>query len=748
MEKDEITVVDPADVVNRQVKSNEKPKLTDWEKEPSLEQLKEDFTSSKHYHEEHMAKVVEWVNCFNAEGDYKAPEISGRSKIAPKLVRKQVEWRCPSLTEPFLSNPQFLKLTARTYEDTRAATQNELILNYQFQNKINMVKLMDEIVRSMATEGTAILKPSWVYEDMAVKSFKDEYEAIEDPAVVLEYQEINAKMQQDNTFAVTLTEAQKMGMTEWMRTGAAVRYVHTERKEITRQKVVNNHPDAEVCDIDDVYVDPTCKGKIEKAKFIIRKFTSCLADLEADGRYTQLDKVKAHVASNTAETSTKDTQHGFTFKDNARKQFDVYEYWGYWDTDDNDTLNPIVATWVGNTLIQLDRSPFSNSRLPFIFIPLVPIKNSLYGEPDAELLGDNQKIIGAVMRGLIDLLGRSANGQQGTARGFLDGTNKTRFNSGENYEFNPEMPPERAIHTHKFPELPMSAFNMINIMNNEAESLSGVKSFSQGVNGDALGKVAVGVRSTLDASAKRDAAILRRIAEGVKQLAYAFQEMNGIFLDESDVIRLTNDTYVPVDPENLNGDFDLKIDISSAEEDAAKVQDLSFLLQTGQNGFPFEFTQRILAEIAELKKLPALARFIREFKPEPDPVQQQIQQLELQKLMLENSLLQAQIAETSAKANVNAAEVGVRNQRAGNIQSNTDKNNLDFYKKAEGIDHQEAIDKINAQADANARNADLKHLNDMDAKRFEHNSGLLQRGADLDIQRVFGGITNQQQTQQ
>lgn len=735
--KDDVTVVDPADVISKTNKDKPTKDMTDWKKEPTLDQLKSDYDASKTFHEAHMAKVVDWVNCFDATGKYAPPDIAGRSKIAPKLVRKQVEWRCPSLTEPFLSNKQLLQVSPRTYEDVRAAKQNQLVLNYQFQNKLNLVKLMDEIVRTMATEGTAILKPIWVHQENTIRTYEDIYEPQLDPTVVAEFQQLMQNLQQDDTFFVTLKEEDKLGLQQYMQTGQPLRYIKTERRETEELRVTANHPDVEICDIDDVYVDPTCKGKIEKAKFIVRRFTTCIADLEADGRYKNLKEVKAHVASNTQQGAPRAIETGFQFKDDARKQIEAYEYWGYWDTDDSDTLNPIVATWVGNILIQLERSPYSTNRLPFIFIPLVPVKGSLYGEPDAELLSDNQAILGATMRGLIDLMGRSANGQIGTAKGFLDNTNKIKFNNGENYDYNGELPPDKAIYTHKFPELPASAFNIISLVQNEAESLSGVKAFNTGMTGDALGKVAAGVRSAMDASAKRDAAILRRIAEGITELAYIFQELNGMFLTEDDVIRLTNDTFIPIDQDNMSGDFDLKIDISTAEEDAAKVNDLSFLLQTGQNSFPFEYTKQILAAIASLKKLPDLARFIEDYTPAPDPIAEQKAQLELQKLQLENELIRAQIAEVSTKANVNSAEVGVREQRAGKLQSDTDAAALKYYKSAEGIDQQEALEKIQVQADAQRRKADLDHLNRMDQLRLSHNASLLKTRADAETNAIY-----------
>ena len=109
----------------------------------------------------------------------------------------------------------------------------------------------------------------------------------------------------------------------------------------------------------------------------------------------------------------------------------------------------------------------------------MPKKRELYGEADAELLEDNQKILGAVARGVIDVLGRSANGQQGFAKGMLDPLNRRRYENGQDYEFNPNLTPAAGLIEHKFPELPQSAMLMLNLQNQEAEALTGVKSFSR-----------------------------------------------------------------------------------------------------------------------------------------------------------------------------------------------------------------------------------------------------------------------------
>ena len=95
-------------------------------------------------------------------------------------------------------------------------------------------------------------------------------------------------------------------------------------------------------------------------------------------------------------------------KDKLLRRVVAYEFWGYKDIDGNGSLTPIVATWIGDTLIRMEVNPYPDKKLPFVFIPYSPIEFSLYGEPDAELLEENQHISGAILRSIIDLMGRSA----------------------------------------------------------------------------------------------------------------------------------------------------------------------------------------------------------------------------------------------------------------------------------------------------------------------------------------------------
>ena len=136
-------------------------KLTSWKNEPTIEVLKRDFEASKQTHIVQANKVIRWNDIRNVTGKSKPVKIKGRSSIQPKLVRRQAEWRYPALSEPFLNSEKIFQVNPRTFEDLDAAKQNEILLNYQFDIKLNKVKFIDDYVRTVVDEGSCIVQVGW-----------------------------------------------------------------------------------------------------------------------------------------------------------------------------------------------------------------------------------------------------------------------------------------------------------------------------------------------------------------------------------------------------------------------------------------------------------------------------------------------------------------------------------------------------------------------------------------------------------
>lgn len=281
---------------------------------------------------------------------------------------------------------------------------------------------------------------------------------------------------------------------------------------------------------------------------------------------------------------------------------------------------------------------------------------------------------------MIDLMGRSANAQSGYAKGFLDPVNKRRFTQGEDFEFNPNGDPRASIQQMTYPEIPQSAMLTIQAQNQEAEALTGVKSFSGGISGDAYGSVATGIRGALDSAAMREMSILRRLAKGMQKIGEKIIAMNAKFLDEKEIVRVTNEEYVEISRSELEGNFDLKVDISTASVDEQKANDLGMILQTVGPDMDPMLRQIILSEIADLKRMPDLAARIRDYQPQPDPMQQKMAELEIQAKEMQIQLDQARAEQAHAQAK---------------------KLLQDTEEQASGLKHEREVEKMGAQARGN-----------------------------------------------
>lgn len=673
--------------------------LTDWENEPSVRDLKHDFTSSQSNQNTQVAKISKWLDNLNITGTNVKKKIAGKSNVQPKLIRKQAEWRYASLSEPFLSTDNLFTISPVTYEDKNSAIQNEYVINNQFNTRIDKSGFIDNYIRTAVNEGTVIVRVGWENEEIEeeVEEPVYIYRPASTPSELTQIARVMEEAQADPfTFDNRRGEHVKQMVERTVTLGVPMIAVQDGTRTVTRITVLKNQPTVEVCDYNNITIDPSCGGNFSAAKFLIYSFETSLDELRKDGRYSNLDSIRVNNNSVLSEPDhTPITRGGFDFQDEPRKRFVAQEYWGEWDIDDSGITTPIVATYVGNTMIRLEENPFPDRKIPFVVVPYLPVRRSVYGEPDGELLIDNQEIIGAVTRGMIDIMGRSAAGQTGIRKDALDSPNKRKFDNGQDYEFNPQVDPRQAIINHVYPEIPQSASLMLGLQNSEAESLTGVRPFNSTNGGSAIAESATAVRGALDAASKRELGILRRLSNGILQIGRKIIAMNAEFLSTEEVVRITNDEFIEVSRDDLEGNFDLRLTITTAEEDNQKAQELSFMLQTIGNSMDIELTKIILSEITRLRKMPVISKRIEEFQPQPDPVAQQRAALELQNLQLENEKLRSEIAR-------NYANAGSEQAKASNTQADTDMKNLNFVEQESGVTQARELQRQGAQAQANA----------------------------------------------
>ncbi len=598
---------------------------------------------------------LEW---FNKISDYRnqtfgrpyGNEIKGKSQIVSQDIRKQLEWMIPSLADPFLSSPDIIKCNPITWEDVPSARQNELLLNTQFCRKFPRYNFLMKSLKVLAMEGTLVVQTGWDYEDEEVEEMME-------------------------TVVIDPESGEEM--------------IIMAKQKVT--KVKKNQPTAVVCRNEDIYIDPTCMDNMDKCQFVIHRYETDLSSLRADGRYKNLDQVEKHEGQVRDNGYYPQDHTYFTFEDKARKKMVMYEYWGNYDVNEDGIAEPIVCSWIGNTVVRLQSNPYPDKKPPFIVVPFNAVPFQIYGDSLASVIGDNQKVKTAIIRGVIDNMAQSNNGQVGMKKGSLDIANRKKFLQGNNFEYNGD---KGDFWQGSYNQIPGSAFDVMTLMNNEIESQTGVKSFSGGITGNALGSSATGARGALDATATRRISLVRNIAENlIKPLMRKWMSYNAEFLEAEEIVRITNEEFIPIKRDDLTGNIDIDISISTAEDNNAKSQELSFLLQTLGNTMPFEMTQMIIAEIAKLSRMPDLEKRIRDFKQEPDPAAQQMQQAEMERLALENQKLQSEIARNNARAGEDEIDIQLKMQKAQveaakarKLGSEADMTDLDFLLKNDGID--------------------------------------------------------------
>jgi len=120
----------------------------------------------------------------------------------------------------------------------------------------------------------------------------------------------------------------------------------------------------------------------------------------------------------------------------------------------------------------------------------------------------------------------------------------------------------------------------------------------------------------------------------VQEHVYLQPEAGIAYLDEEEVVRVTNGEFETIRRDDLGGDFDLRVSVSTPEKDEEQAQKLLMLMQTNAASMDPELYKMIMGQITRLQKMPDLAEKIETFEPKPDEAQ-----IELQRLQLENARL-------------------------------------------------------------------------------------------------------------
>jgi len=615
-----------------------------WKNKPKISDLKSDYKSSESSHLRQIDRLDFYNRIYNE--DKYTEQRKGLKKIKSTyrsyLFKKMMEWVIPNIESPVLSKKRLFDLTAKTSGAIQVASKNADILNHQWDKEIGKVALVNKAARNFAIEGTCVIKVGWKLET------KKELEITERKIYTTDKAEINeilvrASKNQD-LYNSLVNELSSSGQLP----------IGIEEVEVEVERIIENRPMLSVRDNRAIIVDPSAKGDWNNVKFVIDIQETDYATLSKNDSYFNLDYVKEYIKGksgvgtndyNLATYTDYDEDDMFEFSDLARKKITMYEYWGYWDINGDNNLVPIVASWIGDRLVRLEENPYPHKKIPYVIASFRPLKDEIWGEPYATLLEDDQKSLTATYRAMQDITNENAAGQE-----FIDDSifktpiQKDNYERGKTVYVNRGTDLSRAIMRKSVEPVPKVLFDMKNIYTEHSTLLTGVEDMDGGA-GSRITQSISNSPMPIDAKTNREMEILRRFLTMIEQAGDLILSMNKAFLlDDAVYANASGSSEQIGDTDALNDEYNISVDVltpSIADNKASKI--MFFLHNNGASMSP-QLAAQHYAKTAELWNLPDLARAtIEEASKPPSEEQVLAQQLELERLKLENKKAQIEL---------------------------------------------------------------------------------------------------------
>ena len=675
----------------------------EFNEEELLKVAKTDFELAEVDQKGHLERISKWRSEY--EGNKYGNEKEGKSEVVNRDIKKYASWLESSVLDVFTSTDSIVRCYPATPRSTKFARCAEIILNTQFCRQFNRFNFMSQAVSTLLKDGICVVKTGWDYAEDKRKIFYNIDTPLSMLGQPLQPEIPDEQLQQLAQQNPEQAQLLKLASTPMLDELGRQVYHHEEQSKEEIVPIINN-PTATLCRNEDIYLDPTCFGDMSKANFIVHRYLSDLSSLQLDGRYKNLDKLTENDVFK-ADKGDYRLNTDFDFEDKLRRKLLVYEYWGNLKVKDSDKeTTPMVITWINNVVIRCEENPYPDKKPPFIVAPFLPKPFEFYSEPNGELLSDNQFIKTAIYRGIIDNMANSNNGQIAVRQGALSPVNRDRMLKGENFEFTGNA--GDAFFVGSYGQLPSSVFNFLQMIDSESTQLTGVNTFGQQQTTDRLGSDNHS-KGVLDGGNLRKLQIVKSIAENlVKPLLRKWLEYSAELLEAEQIFRVTGGEHFElIKRDDLYGQIDIDLSISTNEDNAIRTNQLAFLLQTiGPNEDP-NIRKMIMSEIMKLHRMPELATRIENYEPQPDPLLVAQQQLMIEKLRAEIAELQANAGKIEQDGILKSAKAQNEGTRAEQTKAQTDKINLDFIQQQRGMKEQADMMKLQAQLESNEKIAKM-----------------------------------------
>lgn len=537
-------------------------------------------------------------------------EREGRSKVVSSDVMDAVEWIMPSLMRIYFSS-DLVSCEPVGPEDTEAADKVGALLNYQFARRGNGFTAMYKWFKDALIFGLGIIKVGWEDRERTVK-IKEDSLTEEEFNELTQNEKVTIKSYDEEEGERTpemghqIIEAFMQQVPPDMppeQADAALQQVLLEapapkvyRNVYGTQTVLDySGPVYEVVSPENFLYDPEAE-ELDAARFVIHRVlrsADYLRRMAESGVYRNVEEVleqgpmaRAGAQDEDAETGDRFTEDGRTTpwqlassigEPDKRLPFEVFEWWGDFDPEDDGRMRPYVITTVNNTVIRCEENPYDHGGAPFeVLRPMLDV-HKFEGISIADLVKEFQDVKTSLRRQILDNISWQNNGMWSVLRsGGVEMESLVNPRPGGVVR----MDVPNSVSPLTPPPIQQSGYMALEFEQTQLEQRTGVTRYSKGLDAHSLNNTATGITAIMGASQQRIELIARLFAEtGIKALFTKSLSLNKQFLLDDFVIRLYGEP-ITINLDDISGQFDILVSVGiSAGREEAMQQQLLQLIQ-------------------------------------------------------------------------------------------------------------------------------------------------------------------------
>lgn len=490
---------------------------------------------------------TKFMKYYNA--DKLGNEVDGRSKVVMSDVFDTIESIMPSLMKVFYSGKNILDIRAQGKEDeTKAKLMSEKV-NFDIQKGMNGFKLLYSWFKDALINKMGVVKYVWEkgekYKKVKFKGLTEqEYSAL---AMDPKYKIDKVKKIVPEVPKAMEDMVELMGMTTY----------DIEAREVrpySKPMAYNVPPEEFLFDL-----------KSSELKEYIHKKKIHRSQLKKYG--VSDDEMRAYM-DEISDSAILDERYkdlgGMTFVTEDKNTPYVYIYECYLcDYDEDGNEQKKIVTVFNDKVLKVEDN---DGGAGFVTLSPIMISHRVCGKSMAELVTEVQELRTALVRYILDSVYFGANGMNVVNPYRIDVDSLITGNRPGGMVFTKgDTDPTNAIMPVPVAPLNAPVLKLLEYVEGSMrENRTGVTRYNQGLDAKSLNKTATGISQIMGAAQMRIELIARIFAEtGVRDLYQAFVDMNIEFFDMETNIKI-NDEWITIKPEDIDGMFDVVIDIGSS----------------------------------------------------------------------------------------------------------------------------------------------------------------------------------------